>query len=305
MKSVIVTGERKETDMVETNTAVARPSIVHCYDDGPGGPGATLEKEHAYREGFLAEARRVVRELACPPLGPSPGDPRKDVYPAGPREKTRGDLGIAIGAARRLRERIREQYGVYRQGSKTCLLGYLPGHEVPAARARGRHHALEHVATPLPDAATPRIDPVLLQPWLVAVEAWAASAVRADAPAPPPTLMAVRAVTAPLIPVVKNLDEPALACPVCGFDYVHPIAIECRSPGQANGRLRVDQHGIHLDPTVPPDGRGVVIALTFLCEGGHLFTYRMRFHKGMTFFERTLADVPQQDAGQFETIWRN
>jgi hypothetical protein len=117
--------------------------------------------------------------------------------------------------------------------------------------------------------------------------------------------MAVRAVTAPLIPVVKNLDEPALACPVCGFDYVHPIAIECRSPGQANGRLRVDQHGIHLDPTVPPDGRGVVIALTFLCEGGHLFTYRMRFHKGMTFFERTLADVPQQDAGQFETIWRN
>jgi hypothetical protein len=114
-----------------------------------------------------------------------------------------------------------------------------------------------------------------------------------------------KAVTAPLIPAVKNLDEPALACPVCGFDYVHPVAVECRSPGQANGRLRIDHQGIHLDPTVPPDGRGVVIALTFLCEDGHLFTYRMRFHKGMTFFEQTLANEPREADLRPQTIWRD
>ena len=308
MKSVIVTGERKETGMVAANATVAGQDLLRYYDDDPGGPGATIEKEHAYREGFLAEARRVVREWACPPLGPSTGGPREDVYPAGPQEKTRGDLGAATEAARRLREHIREQYSVYRQGSqgpKTYLLGYLPGHEVPAARARGRHHALAYATTPLPDATTPPIDPVLLQPWLVAVEAWAASAIQPDAPVPPPTLMAVRAATAPLIPVVRNLDEFALACPVCGFEYVHPVAVECRSPGQANGHLLIDHQGIHLDPTAPPDGRGVVIALTFLCEDGHLFTYHLRFHKGMTFLERTVADAAQEVDLRPQTIWRN
>ncbi len=297
--------------MVVRNSAVARQNLVRCYDDGPGGPGATIEKERAFREGFLTEARRVALEWARPPWEPLPGSHGEGVSPAGLRKKTRGDFDAETEAARKRRERIREQHSVYHQGSegpKTYHRGYLPGHEVPAARARGRHHALEYVIEPWPDAATAPIDvfaPKRLLPWLAAVEQWAASPMRPEAPVPPPTLAEVKATTASLIPVVTNQQEPALACPVCGFNYIHPVAVECRSPGQANGHLRIDSHGIHLNPMVPPDGRGVDIALTFLCEDGHLFTYHMRFHKGMTFLERTLADAPQEVDLRPQTIWRN
>ena len=281
------------------------------YDDGPGWPNHSFEKERAFRQGFLEEARRVAREWARPPWEPLPGSQGKGVSPAGLRERTRGDFDAEIEAAWKQRERVREQYSVYRQGSegpKTYHLGYLPGHEVTAARARGRHHALEYVIEPLRVAATAPIDvfdPKLLQPWLAAVEQWAASQMWPEAPVPPPTLMEVKAATASLIPLVTNLDKPALACPVCGFDYIHPVAVECRSPGQANGHLRIDHRGIHLDPMVPPDGRGVVITLTFLCEDGHLFTYHLRFHKGMTFVERTLADEPREVDLRPRTIWRD
>jgi hypothetical protein len=300
--------------MVARNTAVARQRLVHLYDDGPGGRGATEEKERAFREGFLGEARRVIRVWADPPEELQPRGELKVVRLSAAMKKVRFNSRAEIETAWELRQDVREQHCVYRRGSagpKTHLAGYRMGHEVPAAHARGRHHALEYVIEPWRDAATASVDVFdskLLRPWLAAVERWAAGPMRPETPMPPPRLMEVASATVEdthLVPLSMNLDKPALACPVCGADYVHPVAVECRSPGQANGHLRVDSRGVHLNPTVPQDGRGVVITLTFHCENGHLFTYRMTFHKGMTFLERTMVDTPREAGPWPETIWRN
>jgi hypothetical protein len=190
-------------------------------------------------------------------------------------------------------------------------MGYRPGHEVPAAHARGRHHALEYVIEPCRESDVDVFDPKLLRPWLAAVEQWAESPIRPEAPSSPPRLLEVGAATAfqrqesHLIPVTTSMTEPALTCPVCGFKYVHPVAIECCPPGGAKGGVRIDAQGVRLDPTTPPEGRGVATTLTFLCENGHIFTYGLRFHKGLTFLDRTMANAPR-DASQWpKTIWRD
>jgi hypothetical protein len=71
-------------------------------------------------------------------------------------KKLRLDPTTEIKAARDLREQVRGQHSVYRRdsaGRKACFLGYRPGHEVPAARGRGRHHALEYMIEPWRDTA--------------------------------------------------------------------------------------------------------------------------------------------------------
>jgi hypothetical protein len=231
-------------------------------------------------------------------------------------KKMRFNSSAEIAAARKLREEVREEHSVYRRGSagpKTCHLGYRPGHEVLAARARGRHHALERVIDPWRDPATSDVDvydPKLLKPWLAAVEQWAESPFKPEAPAPPPRVMEIAAATAfqrremHLIPVTTRMTEPALACPVCGFEYVHPVGVEC-CPSGPSGHVRIDAQGVHLAPGLAPQGRGVAVTLEFFCENGHLFTYRLAFREGLTFLERTMADVPQDAAEWPRTIWRN
>ena len=47
---------------------VALPTQVRLleYDDGPGWPRQSRQKERAYRQGFIEEARRAVREWIDP-----------------------------------------------------------------------------------------------------------------------------------------------------------------------------------------------------------------------------------------------
>jgi len=288
--------------MAAATTTVGSEGLVRYYDDGAGWPNATVEKERAFREGFLDAARSVVRRWA---------------RPSKPGMKSHISFDTEIEAARKVRERIHDQYSVYRaggEGPRTHHLGYRRGHEAPAARARGRHHALEYVIEPRHVADTAHIDVFdikLLQPWLAAVEQWARSPMRPEAPMPPPRLLEVKPAPpakgpgAGLITIGPNMEKPTLACLMCGFDYIHPVAVECRSPGQANGRVRIDSHGVYMDPMVPPDGRGVVVSMTFHCENGHVFTYRLTFHKGMTFVERSMAETPREAGPWPETIWRN
>jgi hypothetical protein len=191
--------------MVATNTAVAEPDIsggvkdrrlLYDYDDGPGGPRSSRAKERAFRRGFLEEARRVVRawshrlEEMDRPVRLRPESLAERLV------KIRFDPFGQAEAARRLRRRVQERYAVYGAaygpgcaGRRTYHRGYRSGHEVPAARLRGRHHALEYVLEPLRDLATCDVDvfdPMLLGLWLGAVERWAERPMRPEAPSPPP-----------------------------------------------------------------------------------------------------------------------
>ncbi len=155
--------------------ASASAACLQIYDDGPGWPNASRDKERAYRQGFIEEARRVVREWT------EPDDATFD--PAG-EEHT----------ARQLRLRTRERYSIYKPnygplcaGRKTYHMGYRPGHEVPAARLRGRHHALAYVTQSWDDVQDfEAFDRLVLPAWLVAVERWAEKPIRPRVIVPPP-----------------------------------------------------------------------------------------------------------------------
>jgi len=125
------------------------------YDDGPSLP-CTRDKERAYRQGFIEEARRVVREWI------DADDDRFDPF---------GELATAERTRRRVRDRF----------------GSGPGHEVPAARARGRHHALAYV-TQAWDEITDfdAFDRFVMPAWLTAVERWADRPIRTQRLSPPP-----------------------------------------------------------------------------------------------------------------------
>ena len=197
MENRIVTGVRKEEAVVATKAPVAGQHLPIHYDDGAGWPPLSSRKERAFRRGFLEEARRVAREWV---------DPANDAFdPFGEEE-----------AAHKLRLRVRERYSVYGKGDagwKTHHLGYRPGHEVPAARLRGRHHALafvtqawEHVS----DFDT--FDALVMPAWLAAVERWAEEPFRVHVISPPPGPLEIEAAKIVLRPGAKT--EPARGDPL-------------------------------------------------------------------------------------------
>ena len=107
-----------------------------------------------------------------------------------------------------------------------------------------------------------------------------------------------------IIPNSKHVfGEHILLCPVCGDHCVHPIAVECRSPGGEKGHVKIDADGIFHDPTQPAIGRGVMITLKFECECSHAFEYELHFHKGSTSIKRRQRSLPEEHVPA--TIWRN
>ncbi len=152
--------------MVANAKTGEKQDIVKLYDDSLGWPNNTVEKEQAYREGFLEESQRVVRD------GLSRGD------------------AIRLRVARRNRDVFRDHCAVYRTdsaGRKTHHLGYRPGHEVYAARLRGQHHALEFVAQALDEVEDfAMFDQVIIPFWQGAVELWSRKPIDMDAISLPP-----------------------------------------------------------------------------------------------------------------------
>lgn len=104
---------------------------------------------------------------------------------------------------------------------------------------------------------------------------------------------------------LTNVDDPMLVCPICGYDFIHPVGLVCFSAGSRNTRVRIDSKGVHQDPESGASGRGVRIVLEFLCENWHLFNYSFQFHKGQTTVECLARpeEVPLEK--QPETIWRD
>ncbi|MBE3123213.1 MAG: AAA family ATPase [Planctomycetes bacterium] len=221
--------------MVAVNTSVADQSLLRYYDDGAGWPNETREKERAFRRGFLEEARRVAREWADP----------DDAF----------DPFVEEQAAHNLRLRVHERYSVYQRGvagRKTYHLGYRPGHEVPAARLRGRHHALAYVAQSWDEVSDfDAFDHLILPAWLVAVEHWAIKPIRPRIISPPPrpleivgaevvlrpdpSKQVVKLTTCPPAPAVQGLALRVDA--VCLAD-VEPEPVRWLWPGRfALGKL--------------------------------------------------------------------
>ncbi|MCC7193366.1 MAG: AAA family ATPase [Phycisphaeraceae bacterium] len=187
---------------------VAATDIVREYQDGPDHAAEDRAVEQAYRKAFVEEARRIVRDWAHPPGPLPPPDPE----PVSMREilaKPRRDPLAEEEKAGRQRHRLRERFTVYGAGDagpKTHHLGYRPGHEVPAARMRGRHHAMAYVTMLWHDSDTADLDifdPRLLCPWLRAVELWAGGPIRRNRIVPPPRPLEV-------VPL-EELGEPMLA----------------------------------------------------------------------------------------------
>lgn len=195
--------------------------LLREYDDGAGWPKYTREKEQAFRQGFLEEAQRVVREWAHSFDGMKNPPSMTPVPLSEGIARMRLDPLQEAEAARHLRLRVRERYAVYKTGygpgcagRKTYHLGYRPGHEIPAARLRGRHHALEYVIEPTRELETADVDvfdPMLLSLWLKAVEEWADRLIRPRRISPPPRLLEVPGVKDYLIQMGKmEPDAPSI-----------------------------------------------------------------------------------------------
>ena len=193
-------------------------ALVQDYDDGPGWPHSSPEKERAFRQGFVEEARRVAQEWA---------DPDDATFDPWGEEQ----------AAQQLRRRVRERYAVYGAGDagrKTYHLGYRVGHDVPAARLRGRHHALAYVSQSWDQVEDfDAFDHLVLPAWLTAVERWAAERIRPRSIAPPPRPLEMEGSTI----VTKATQPPGPPSTVAGeppatrkVQLVRADLIEMRPP---------------------------------------------------------------------------
>lgn len=94
-------------------------------------------------------------------------------------------------------------------------------------------------------------------------------------------------------------DEGGLCCPVCGDDYIH---IGCVSAQQGQTQTVIGCE--RTETKAAPSGkRGSVVAINFVGECGHAFTYTFEFHKGQTWAGLSVVDV---EPGEWpETLWRN
>lgn len=170
--------------MTESSQTDKYPNLVRPYDDSIGYPRSSHEKEQAFRQGFVEMARHLVQQW------PKPHAKRKRT-PTARWCYLRREAREAYA----LRQRVRERFSVYSTGHgihrcscrKTYHMGYRPEHVLPAARLRGRHHALEYLFQPIMDDNTIDItDRKILRAWLKAVEIWNASPIDPDHCVPPP-----------------------------------------------------------------------------------------------------------------------
>ncbi|MBM4020291.1 MAG: hypothetical protein FJ288_18550 [Planctomycetes bacterium] len=221
----------KELNMAAVNIAATEQSLLSEYDDGAGWPNSSIEKERAFRQGFLEEARRVVREW--------PGPDNEAFDPFGEEE-----------VAHRLRLRVRERYSVYGRGDagrKTYHLGYRPGHEAPAARLRGRHHALAYVTQSWDEVTDfDTFDNLVLPAWLAAVEKWAVQPFHPDAPEPPPRPLGIEGPAVVLRTDPSKRIANSTTCPFAARRHGgHPCDESPRHIGDVDLRKHpeIAQHG--------------------------------------------------------------
>ncbi len=80
----------------------------------------------------------------------------------------------------------------------------------------------------------------------------------------------------PAAPAASSPSRGYLHCPTCRSTNVIPSGFSCRTLLGALGEVRIDHHGVHLDPSVPPCEGGADIAIEYRCLDGHRFRVRLR-----------------------------
>lgn len=156
--------------------ALALPAdTVRFYNDGPDFPTTPLlqEAERAYRDGF-----RCVANLA-PGWKHPPDDLRDSLWRS--RKDLRRQAEVLVPSS--------VMFGRPETDSEQIV--YRAGHDVAAARARGKVHACEFVmqgweelaAHGIPDEA---VGPLVLKPWNETVQEWASEEINPKSISIPP-----------------------------------------------------------------------------------------------------------------------
>ena len=90
-----------------------------------------------------------------------------------------------------------------------------------------------------------------------------------------------------------------IVCPVCGFEYVHPIGVRVTREKEVT---EITSKGISIRDATNP-GRGVIIEFEYVCENGHHGAITLTFHKGETYLGH--EELQQLEHDEWETVWRN
>lgn len=99
-------------------------------------------------------------------------------------------------------------------------------------------------------------------------------------------------------------EKDMLLCPICDFDFVHPISVRVATD---NDYTFIDHKGTHLSHAKMAEtdearkNRGVIISIEYCCEHGHLGIVILAFHKGITFVKH--KELPLID--DWTTLWRD
>jgi hypothetical protein len=105
-----------------------------------------------------------------------------------------------------------------------------------------------------------------------------------------------------LIVSTELLNEPVIACPVCGNSWIHPVSVFVAMNHTSVFAERDDATVIRS--TKGSTRRGSRITINFVGKCQHQFSYAFTFHKGTTGVELiNVADVPP---GKFPScLWRD
>jgi hypothetical protein len=105
-----------------------------------------------------------------------------------------------------------------------------------------------------------------------------------------------------LIISTELMAEPALACPICGDSWIHPVSVFV-----AMNHTSVFAEGDDatvIRSTKGSPRRGSRITLNFAGECQHQFSYAFQFHKGITYLE--FIDAAEIAPGKFPScLWRD
>jgi len=79
-----------------------------------------------------------------------------------------------------------------------------------------------------------------------------------------------------------SLGYEVLLCPICGFEYIHPLKVKVSTHQKT---VIIDAESFHFSEDKMAVRRSGRIVIEYACEDGHHGNIILQFHKGNTFVE--------------------